>query len=95
MEPDKTPPAAPRRATRTKKTVTTPQERTRRLRIQMWESIILVVMGCALLIGGFLTPPTGEIHSSVLIAFGEILTFVGAIFGLDYHYKAIINDHLK
>ena len=82
---------------RTKTTATqkTAADRSRRLRIQMWESIILIVIGCALLIAGFLTPPTGEIHSSVLIAFGEILTFVGAIFGLDYHYKAIINEHLK
>jgi hypothetical protein len=23
----------------------------------------------------------------VLTAFGEILTFVGALFGIDYHYK--------
>ena len=27
------------------------------------------------------------IDSSVLIAFGEILTFVGSLVGIDYHYK--------
>lgn len=81
-----------RRKPRTAKV--TAAEKQKRLRIQMWESIILIIVGCALLIAAFFTPPTGEIHSSVLIAFGEILTFVGAIFGLDYHYKAII-DKLK
>ena len=30
---------------------------------------------------------TGVIDNSVLIAFGEILTFVGSLFGIDYHYK--------
>lgn len=47
----------------------------------------LTVLGCVLLVCGFIAPPQGEIHSSVLIAFGEILTFVGALFGVDYHYK--------
>lgn len=73
----------------------TSAERSKRIRIQMWESIVLIVVGCALLVAAFLTPPTGEIHSSVLIAFGEILTFVGAIFGIDYHYKSLIDRHLK
>lgn len=81
-----------KRKTRTVKV--TAAEKQKRLRIQMWESIILIIVGCTLLIAAFFTPPTGEIHSSVLIAFGEILTFVGAIFGLDYRYKAIL-DKLK
>ena len=25
--------------------------------------------------------------AGLLIAFGEILTFVGSLFGIDYHYK--------
>lgn len=36
---------------------------------------------------GFCVPPTGVIDNSVLVAFGEILTFVGSLFGIDYHYK--------
>ena len=43
--------------------------------------------GSALLVAGFVLPPTGEIHHSVLIAFGEILTFSGSLIGIDYHYK--------
>ncbi|NDW10954.1 hypothetical protein [Dysgonomonas sp. 520] len=59
-----------------------------KLKFQLIISVALVLVGCGLLIAGFRVPPVGEIHNSVLIAFGEILTFVGAIFGIDYSYKA-------
>jgi len=51
-------------------------------------AVILIVVGAGLLIAGFAVPPSGEIHSSVLVAFGEIMTFAGAIFGIDYKYKS-------
>lgn len=57
-------------------------------RVQLFSAVVLIIVGCALMIGAFIVPPTGEIHPSVLIGFGEILTFVGALFGIDYHYKA-------
>lgn len=47
----------------------------------------LIAIGAGLLIAGFIVAPRGEIHSSVLVAFGEIMTFAGAIFGIDYKYK--------
>lgn len=55
--------------------------------IQLCSAIFLITVGCGLLIAGFILPPSGEIHNSVLVAFGEILTFAGALFGIDYHYK--------
>lgn len=55
--------------------------------IQLISAIVLITVGCGLLITGFIIPPSGEIHNSVLVAFGEILTFAGALFGIDYHYK--------
>ena len=55
--------------------------------IQLLSAILLIVVGCGLLISGFIMPPPGEIHNSVLIAFGEILTFAGALFGIAYPYK--------
>ena len=58
-----------------------------KLRFQLIVSAVLVAVGCGLLIAGFSVPPVGIIDNSVLIAFGEILTFVGAIFGIDYKYK--------
>lgn len=56
-------------------------------KFQIFGAVLLITLGCCLLIAGFYAPPQGEIHSSVLVAFGEILTFVGAIFGIDYHYR--------
>ena len=61
--------------------------------IQHCSAIFLITVGCGLLIAGFILHPSGEIHNSVLVAFGEILTFAGALFGIDYHYK--YKDHEK
>ena len=47
----------------------------------------MCAFGCALLVCGLFTPPVGEIHHSLLIAFGEILTFSGSLIGIDYHYR--------
>lgn len=42
-------------------------------------------VGFALLIAGFIVPPVGEISNSVLMAFAQILVFVGSIFGISLH----------
>ena len=59
--------------------------------IQLISSICLVLFGCVLIMLGFFIQPTGEIHPSVLTAFGEILTFAGAVIGVDYNYKLKTN----
>ena len=59
-----------------------------KLTLQPICAVAMVLIGSSLLIAGFVVPPLGVIDSSVLIAFGEILTFVGALFGIDYHYKS-------
>lgn len=48
----------------------------------------MTAVGAGLLIAGFIVSPLGEIHSSVMISFGEIMTFVGTVFGIDYKYKS-------
>lgn len=58
-----------------------------KLRVQLVESFILVIFGLILLTIGILTPPQGEIHSSVLVAFGEVATFSGTLLGMNYSYK--------
>lgn len=55
--------------------------------LQIICAVVLIALGGALLIAGMAIPPPGEIHESVLVAFGEILTFAGALFGMKYHYK--------
>lgn len=66
-----------------------------KLRFQFLVSALLIIVGCGLLIAGFCVPPVGIIDNSVLIAFGEILTFVGAVFGIDYSYKIKITRNDK
>lgn len=55
--------------------------------IQLIVACMLCLVGVGLLIAGFCVVPTGVISSSVLVAFGELSTFAGALFGVDYHYK--------
>jgi len=59
--------------------------------IQLIVACLLVVLGAGLLIASFIVPPLGIIDNSVLVAFGEIATFAGSLFGIDYHYKYKIN----
>ncbi|MBO7258769.1 MAG: hypothetical protein J6U94_01720 [Paludibacteraceae bacterium] len=54
---------------------------------QIITAIAITIAGTLLLGASFFTPPMGIIHPSVLAAFGEILTFAGALMGLDYKYK--------
>lgn len=47
----------------------------------------MCIFGCALITAGFIVNPSGYIDPTVLTAFGEILTFAGAVLGIDYSYK--------
>ena len=58
-----------------------------KLNFRLAVATILTVVGCGLLIAGFIVPPLGIIDGSVLVAFGETSTFVGAVLGIDYNYK--------
>lgn len=49
---------------------------------------ILVIFGVLLILTAFFVPPLGIIDASVLAAFGEILTFAGAVLGIDYKYRS-------
>ncbi len=56
-------------------------------RLQLIIATAMCTFGCALLTAGLVAPPVGEIHHSLLIAFGEILTFSGSLIGIDYKYR--------
>lgn len=68
-----------------------------KVRLQGIIAFLTIIVGCILLILGFLVPPMGIIDNSVLVAFGEICTFVGALVGIDYSYKSKLlkNDNNK
>ena len=54
-------------------------------------TMITLFAGLVLLFMGMLIPPKGEIHDSVLTAFGFILLFVAAVFGITLHYGNQLN----
>ena len=56
-------------------------------RLQLLCAVALCAFGCTMLVAGFICPPLAEIHHSVLIAFGETLTFSGSLIGIDYRYR--------
>lgn len=59
----------------------------KKLTYQFVIATVLVVSGLTLLFIGCFIQPKGEIHSSILVAFGEACTFAGALIGVDYHYR--------
>ena len=58
-----------------------------KIELQLIAAFILSIGGLVLLFCGIFIDPQGEIHSSLLVAFGETATFAGALFGIDYIYK--------
>ena len=61
---------------------------------QLIIAALVVLGGLVLLHVGIQIDPAGEIHETVLVAFGEAATFAGSIMGIDYHYKRKNrNDH--
>lgn len=45
-------------------------------------STLVLLSGLVLIFCSFFTPPSGVIDASVLTAFGEALSFVGAVWGI-------------
>ena len=60
---------------------------------------ICALIGIGLLWTSLFIPPVGIIDASVLAAVGEVLTFSGALVGIDYSYRfkhfKIENDRQK
>ena len=65
----------------------------KRLTVQLIIAILRTMSGIVLLFSGFWIDPQGLIDNSVLVAFGEISTFAGALFGVDYTYKFKIKNN--
>lgn len=65
-------------------------------------AVVSTVAGFVLIFLGMYIPPEGQIHESVLTAFGIILVFSGSLLGVSLHYaneltkfKASINERME
>ena len=67
--------------------------------IEFFFGFICALIGIGLLWTSLFIPPVGIIDASVLAAVGEVLTFSGALVGIDYSYRfkhfKIENDRQK
>lgn len=64
-----------------------------KMTIHLITACIMCLAGLVLIFSGFWVAPEGEIHNSVLVAFGEVVTFAGALFGVDYSYRIRTHIH--
>ena len=58
-----------------------------KVNLQLITAAVLSLGGLILLFCGVFIDPEGQIHESLLVAFGEVATFSGALMGIDYVYK--------
>ena len=63
--------------------------------VQLITAAVLSIGGMIMLFCGIYIDPQGQIHESLLIGFGEVATFAGAIFGVDYSYRRKSNGDPK
>ena len=49
-------------------------------------AVMTMLSGLTLLFIGLFIPPEGEIHGSVLTAFGSVCIFVASLLGISLHY---------
>ena len=55
--------------------------------LQLITAAVMSMGGLLMLFCGIFIDPQGEIDGSLLIGFGEVATFAGALFGIDYTYR--------
>ena len=55
--------------------------------IEILSALAMLFGGFALAVAGFIVPPTGQIHESVLGIFAECLIYAGSIFGVTIYIQ--------
>ena len=58
-----------------------------KINIQLITAAVLSCGGLVMLFCGVFIDPEGQIHESLLVGFGEVVTFAGALMGVDYVYR--------
>lgn len=55
-------------------------------------AIAAFTVGWAITVAGFIVPPLGQIHSTVLWVLGQSLLFSGSVIGIAQYYSAQLRD---
>ena len=50
--------------------------------VATWSAVGMLAFGVGITTAGFIIPPSGEIHDSVLWVLGQVLLYSGSIFGI-------------
>lgn len=62
--------------------------------IAVTSAMVMLLFGIALTTAGFVIPPTGEIHESVLWVLGQALIYAGSIFGIAYYARGVVDRRI-
>lgn len=64
----------------------------KKVSIQAWTAVVLLLSGVVLSFLGFYTAPLGEISDSVLWYFSQTLIYAGSIFGVSTYVRSKFKD---
>lgn len=65
---------------------------TRRETLSMISALCMLAFGASLTTAGFIVPPLGEVHNSVMWILGQVLIYSGSIFGISAYTNQRINE---
>ena len=63
--------------------------------IAVISAIVMLCFGITLTIIGFFVATMGEVHDSILWILGQALLYAGAIFGVAYYTKGVIEKQVN
>lgn len=61
-------------------------------KLAVWSGLGMLIFGAALTVAGFIVPPLGEVHDSVLWVLGQVLIYSGSIWGIAIYSNHKINE---
>ena len=60
--------------------------------IAAWSAVAMLAFGMVLTCAGFIVPPVGQVHDSVLWILGQCLLYAGSMFGVAMYTKHKLDE---
>lgn len=64
----------------------------KRVDIQIWSAVVMLIFGVSLTVAGFIVPPIGDISDSVLWVLAQSLIYAGSALGINVYIQSKFND---